>query len=877
MEDYVRWFGDISKEDIPWVGGKGANLGELTKLGVLVPGGFCITVSAYREFFSGIEEEVMQRVSALNLNDHVDLQIKATAIRDIVLNAQVPEGIEGIVRNAYLEINEPVAVRSSATAEDLPTSSFAGQHDTYLNVVGENQLIDKVKESWASLWTPRAIVYREKAGFDHRVVGMCVVVQTMVFPSVSGVMFTFNSVEGSRNEIVIESTFGLGEALVSGSVTPDSFIVNKKDLKVLRKVISEKKNMVVPAKEGTAERTIPKEKQNAQTLSDKELTHLAEIGLKIEDHYKTPQDIEWCIGKKNIYILQSRPVTDIGRVVPQLPGHELEGLEGVWTKSPLDERVQEPLTPFTWSIAKESIPSFFTALSALGFHFPEEEDMVRLFYGRPYLSKTELEKVFSHLPGVVDDFLLGGQAQISKKNLRPSLSMLLMGFRALLLVNQVHKDWDREYPKILLEFEKLKESNLKSTTQRELLAKLDHTLAQANRIAATHAFSVLFCEALYQVLFMFVSRFVKGDANFLCPKLVSGLPGNKTLETNKELWRLALIARSSDAVLEEVAKKDYSEMKINLNKTQEGKEFLDKFHNFLMIYGHRSPKYDLIFPSWGDDPDMVLKLISTYINSHASSNPVILEKKGIADREAATTLVLKNLNARIVDRIFPVKRILFLKLLSLAQRYMELRENQQFYIGQGYPIGRNIVLELGSRFYEDDVLKDPNDIFFLKIGEVREIIDGKKDMDLMAKVKKRRADFDRFMTIEPPALITKDGGKDWTAKAVLKGIGGSPGIASGKVRIISDINEFGKFKEGEILVAPTTNPSWTPLFMMAKAVITEVGGMLSHGAVVAREYQIPAVLGVRNASRILKDGQEITVDGGAGTIYKKDQVTIPRR
>jgi pyruvate,water dikinase len=243
-----------------------------------------------------------------------------------------------------------------------------------------------------------------------------------------------------------------------------------------------------------------------------------------------------------------------------------------------------------------------------------------------------------------------------------------------------------------------------------------------------------------------------------------------------------------------------------------------------------------------------------------------MEKRGIEEREAAKILVLKNLNGRITDRIFPIKRILFRRLLALSQKYMELRENQQFYIGQGYPIGRSIVLEIGSRFKENGILNESEDIFFLEIKEVRNIIDGKIDEDLNSKVDKRKSDYELFMDIEPPALITKDGGKDWAADTKLKGLGGSPGKVTGKVRVISDIDEFGKFEKGEILVAPTTNPSWTPLFMIAKAVVTEVGGMLSHGAVVAREYQIPAVLGVRSATKILKDGMEITVDGGTGEV-----------
>jgi pyruvate,water dikinase len=628
--------------------------------------------------------------------------------------------------------------------------------------------------------------------------------------------------------------------------------------------------MIISAGRGTIQKEVPKDKQNLSSLSRSDIHKLTEVGLTIEEHYNSPQDIEWCLKDGIIYILQSRPVTDTQRVIPKLSEDELGTLEGEWTKSPLDERVQEPLTPFTWSIARDSIPSFFEALKTFGIRFPEEKKMVRLFFGRPYVSKTQLEKIFSNMPGVVDDFLLGGQAQIERKNIKFGLYMFPTAFRALLMVNQVHNEWDREYPRILSRFEAVKKFDMKSADSKILLEKLDEILDCAKSISAIHALSIIFCEALYQVLSMFVTKYVPDDTNVLVPKLVAGLPENKTLEANKRLWELADLARSNKEILEIVSQGNYKKMENRLRDSEDGREYLSVFHGFLREYGHRSPKYDLIYPSWGDDPDLVMDLILSYLRADASLSPELMEIRGRDDREKATAYVLKRLNVKILDRIFPVKRIIFNKLLFLAQKYMELRENQQFYIGQGYPIARKIVLEIGSRFYDEGKISQRSDIFFLKINEIRDIIYEKEVMDIHGFINKRKAEFEAFKKIEPPALITKHGGKEWATKDILKGIGASPGVISGKVRIISEINEFGKFRKGEILVAPTTNPSWTPLFLNASAVVTEVGGMLSHGAVVAREYQIPAVLGVKNATRNLKDGQQITVDGQKGMIYLND-------
>lgn len=872
METYLKWLRNTSKEDIFEVGGKGANLGELTKLGLLVPEGFCITVHAYRYFLKEIEDELSSVLKSIKLDDQSDLRLRASSIRKILLENEAPQEITDEIIEAYVQLagnlNAPVAVRSSATAEDLPQSSFAGQHESFLNVVGVDSLIQRVKECWASLWTPRAIDYREKHGFDHSKVDMCVVVQKMVLPSVSGVMFTYNSIKASNDEIVIESTFGLGEGLVAGVTTPDTFIINKQDLKIEKKMIADKDKMIIPSQDGTSQIQVPMARQRVSTLSDKKILELANIGLKIEQHYESPQDIEWCLSQDRFYILQARPITDIAHKMQALSTEEFENLEGEWSKSPLDERVQEPLTPFTWSAAQESIPSFFGALEAFGFRIPKNVELAKLFYGRPYVNKTLLEEIFQDLPGVVDDLLSGGQVQLDRKKIKPTFSMLPNILRAMLLVNQVHKDWDRELPRIQKEIDSLRRFQIEKASSEELLAQMDRIFYLAHSIATTHVLSIIFCEALYQVLVMFIERYVGETTSSLCPKLVSGLSENKTLETNKKLWRLALDAKNSEYIRNEILSGNYTRIVDSLRESEEGREFLEHFHEFIGAYGHRSPKYDLIYPSWGDDPDLILKLVRNYLKSDISFDPNYLERKAIKEREEATEFVLSRLNTSALDKIIPIKRYIFLRLLGLSQKYMMLRENQQFYIGQGYPIARRIVLEIGSLFVDMEILKDPLDVFFLTIEEIRGVLLERKVEGITMKIMKRKREYEMFKEVEPPPLITKYGAKAWPGKEILKGIGASPGVASGRVRIISDIEEFGRFKEGEILVAPTTNPSWTPLFMMAKGIVTEVGGQLCHGAVVAREYRIPAVLCVKNATRILKDGQKITLDGGNGVIYK---------
>jgi pyruvate,water dikinase len=867
MDPYTKWFRDVSRLDISLVGGKGANLGELAKLKLSVPQGFCITTSAYRDFLLGMEDNIFDLVNSIDFDSQVDLQKKARKIQDAIEKREIPKEISVEVLKACSQMmeekNTPLAVRSSATAEDLPSASFAGQHETYLNVTGSNALLRKVKHCWASLWSPRAIHYRERHGFEHSKVAMGVVVQRMISPSVSGVMFTYNFKEGNANEIVIESTYGLGEALVSGIVTPDIFIVNKNDFMISDRRISQKDIMVVPSKDGVTDVKVPEDKRSAPTLDNEQIKRIAKLGKKIEKNFAKPQDIEWCIEQEKIYILQSRPQTATETKIPQLSKKELASLEGEWTKSPLDERVAEPLSPFTWSIAQESIPSFFDALAAFGFRVSEDADLARLFYGRPYVNKTELEKIFSDLPGVVDDFIMGGQVTMDRKKIR--FSMLPIFFRMILLVNQVHKDWDSALPVLQKKFDALRSFDIEKATGEELLDTLDEIVGIAQSVGTTHALSIVFCEALYQVLFMFVSRYTENPHD-ICPKLVAGL-ANRTLDTNKRLWELSILAKRSAKIRNEIQKIDYKSMKKSLNSFEEGKKFLNEFHNFLSTFGHRSPKYDLFFPSWGEDPNLVLELINNYLTSESHMDLGVFERRSMAERKLAEVMVLESISASSLDRIFPIKRLFYIRLLKLAQKYMILRENQQFYIGQGYPVARKIVLELGTRSVKMGVIKEPEDVFFLRIQEIRKIVSGEKIMDIQSKVAKRKEEFEAYKKVEPPLLITKDGPKDVEVGEILKGVAGSPGRVSGNVKIISDISEFGAFKKGEILVAPTTNPSWTPLFLMASGVVTEVGGMLCHGAVVAREYGIPAVLGVRNATSVLKNGQRITVDGVKGVVY----------
>jgi pyruvate,water dikinase len=327
MPETIIWFKDIGKEDVPIVGGKGANLGEMTRANIPVPPGFVVSVDAYFEFLkkSDIIDEIKTLLESLDIEDTRQLQRVSAVIKQMFMDSKIMPELANKIKAAYKQLGEgPVAVRSSATAEDLPEASFAGQQSTYLNIEGPDEVVDAVLRCWASLFEPRAIYYRVQQGFDHFKVGIAVPIQRMIPSVTSGVMFTVEPVTSNTKEIVIEAIYGLGEGLVSGEVTPDLYIVDKEKFSIISKRISRQKNKLARntsnnSKDPNSWQPIERELQEKPKLSDEEIIQLAKIGEQIEDHYQFPQDIEWAKENGRFFILQTRPVTTIKEAVEEEP------------------------------------------------------------------------------------------------------------------------------------------------------------------------------------------------------------------------------------------------------------------------------------------------------------------------------------------------------------------------------------------------------------------------------------------------------------------------------------------------------------------------------------------------------------------------------
>lgn len=840
--DNIRHLSRLNQCDLLLAGGKASALGEMINAGFPVPPGFCLTTNAYRRFV------------AENGLDRVIKDASGSIVQKAFVAARMPDDLTAQIMAAYSGLKlSAVAVRSSATAEDLPDASFAGQQDTYLNVIGVDAIMDSVKNCWGSLWTDRVIEYRARAGFAPEDVEMGVVVQAMINADSAGVLFSANPVTGARNEIVINSAWGLGEAVVSGLVTPDTLTIAKVDGEILDAKIARKTVMTSYTKTGVEERDVPKAKQSKPVLSDAQISQLVTLSNKVESHENRPIDLEWAFVKDTLYLLQARPIT----VLPEpLDKVDTEGCE--WNRKMLIERYPEPLTPFTAStMSKVFFQSFNRVFNLMSGGLNDDDKMIGIFFGLPYINATLMSRA-----GFQPTTAIETEA-VAKPN-KPGLINIL---RIASVVLRTHRQWDRLQPPA--EAQALRE-NAKTWAGAEvstLLAAMDAQETALIPLLDNHANSIIAAELTLKFLNSINDKWLGDKDGTLAPTLLAGLKGNMTVKTNRDLWLLAGIARENIdlcILLNEGLGPDWRQAIMAL---EGGRDFLTKLDQFLVIYGHRSPKYEFRHPSWVENPLQILDMIRMYLDDSVQ-DPGIGEARQADARLHAQAEAHKELSIG--------KRFIFDRVLSLTQTYFRLRENQQFYMMMILPSQQRILREIGTHLTRAGWFKDADDIYFLTqsagVALARDLENQPKNVreqrsDALETVQKNRADMDRFKRMDTP--LTLGGSEVPTAlDGCLKGMAGSKGIARGKVRIILDPDGFSTLLSGEILVTPATTPAWTPLFGIAAGLVTDFGGLLSHSGVVAREYGLPAVLGAGNATTILKTGDTVEIDGTLGTIRK---------
>ena len=724
-----------------------------------------------------------------------------------------------------------VAVRSSATAEDLPQAAFAGQQETFLGVSGERALLDAVRRCWASLWSDRAISYREQHGLSQMPVKLAVIVQRMVAADVAGVMFTANPVSGARDETIIEASAGLGEALVSGLVTPDHFVLRntRHRWQIVERHQGRQEVEVRPRAGGGVEQ-VAGAAGSGPVLPDAVLLQLARMGASIVKHFARPQDIEWAWADGKLYILQSRPIT----ALPQPPTRPRRFEPPRFAADYLQIRPY-PLDMTTW-------------LPAVGNALPRMLPAAGLIpsFAQMWIEHDGVVERVADFPGI---------------RLTPDL--LLVPARIVTLARRYDPANWREDPMLAAALTKVRElesRDLRALSWGELLDTAREAMAMP--LAVMEIRRRYFPRGALALAALWITLGILGLKDRFAP-LLSGVD-NRTLEANRALEELAVEIRSDPDLAALFGSQDSEHLLAALRQEAPGRAFLARFQAFLDAYGHRETGSPLLVsqPTWKDTPQTVLSILQGM--ARAAPTP--------RHRPSTWMTARDSILAHPALRFQPL-RATVLNLIIQARRVSALREDTHYAMTLPMPILRRALLELGRRLAEAGILEAAEDVFHLRFDEL-ESIDGvwPPPADIAEELRKaarrradRRHELERAGTplMDLPSLTGPQPGED----VLVVGTPGSPGVAEGPVRIVRDPAAFGSLRPGEVLVAPYTNPSWTPLFTRAAAVVVDTGAAMSHAAIVAREYGVPAVMGTGDGTRRLSDGQWVRVDGGRGQVF----------
>src|ERR687890_184564 len=870
---YTVWFDEIGKDDIKLAGGKGANLGELRRAGLPVPGGFVLTTEAYDAFVESndIVDAVTRWASVARAEAPAAFEQAAEGIHGLFARGEIPEGVDDEIRAAYEKLSEDgeaaIAVRSSATAEDLAGASFAGQQETYLNVRGVKALIEAVKGCWASLWTARAMAYRARQGIAPETVSLAVVVQRMVEAEAAGVMFTANPANGRRNEAVVSAAWGLGESVVSGQVTPDSIVVDKDSGRVISRDIVDKEVMTVNTDSGTEERPVPEARRREEVLDDDAVAELVSYGVRIEDHYDMPQDIEWAFSNGELFILQSRPITALPEPMADPPTDwSVPDPKAMYARASIVEQMPDPLSPLFADLIEGAVVRSLRKL-------------MDEFQGRQVLREGDLG--FPTINGYAYYYYkLAAMWRV--------LANSPAGFRFLMGSGErsVRKRWrDYSHPRYRETVEEWEAKPPKDLPANELLAGA-RELLDAGAEYYTSVQTIIPLAASSETLFTaFYNRLVRREGDPLPQTFLLGFD-SMPIQAEKSLYDLgtwsrehpelarALAGTPSEQILDFL----HAEEPLSGVDTEVWHEWRSRFQAHLDSYGYAVYNLDFVNPVPADDPAPLFDTLKFYLRGQGQ-NPHERQRRMVRRREEATRAML--------ERLDPARGRLIGRLLRWAQDAAPVREDALADTGLAWPVMRRMLLELGRRLFEAGAVERPADVFWLRRQELEDMASsldaGERQLVSLAEaVEQRKMLWRGQRRVTPPQLLPQDSwfkvfenlmpaaSEDQTGDTI-KGIAASGGQVTATARVLGGPGDFGQMRPGEVLVAAITTPAWTSLFAMASAVVTDVGGPLSHSAIVAREYGIPAVLGTGVATRRIRSGQNVRVDGDTGTVTLLDR------
>ncbi len=840
MARYVLAFQDIDQTQIELVGGKGAHLGELSRIeGVRVPAGFCVTTEAFERIIAEAPSipsihERLDRLSLLKPNDLESIRMLSAEIRRIVEGITIRDDLAEAITRSVVQLGEQAAyaVRSSATAEDLPTASFAGQHDTYLNVVGAAAILEHVRQCWASLFTERAVTYRLRNGVDHRKARMAVVVQRMVFPQAAGVLFTADPVTGNRKVVSVEASFGLGEALVSGMVNPDAYKV--RDGKVVTKTVGAK-----PA------------------LTERQVVRLAELGRRIEAHFGRPQDIEWCLVDEELQIVQSRPITTLFPI-PAAGDRE----NHVYVSVGHQQMMTDPMKPLGLSMWQLTTAR------------PMYEAGGRLFVDVTQglaspASRAGLLGVLGKGDPLIGDAL---KTLLDRGDFIPSLpdGSLPFSFAGGGPPASIETD-----PAVVAELIGRSEAAL-AALKRDIRAKSGTALLDFIFTDIQESKRILFDPKSMQVIMAGMEAYWwlndqldawLGEKN-AADTLAQSVPNNVTSEMGLALLDVAdMIRPHTDVVafLQQVETDDFFDELPNLPGGQEAR---DAIRAWLDRYGMRGVgEIDITRPRWSEHPTMLVPVILGNIRNF---EPGAAERRFEQGRQAA-----RKKEKEVLERLRVLpdgerKAEETKRMIDRVRTFAGYREYPKYGKVSRDFVYKQALMEEAKRLVRAGVLREKEDIFYLRFEELQEVERTNRVDDQL--IRRRKDAFTSYLALTPPRVLTSDGEaiagsyrRNDLPVSALVGLPVSAGTVEGRARVILDMAKA-DLETGDILVTAYTDPSWTPLFVAIKGLVTEVGGLMTHGAVIAREYGVPAVVGVEHATRLIQDGQRIRVHGTDGYV-----------
>ncbi|WAM15247.1 rifamycin-inactivating phosphotransferase [Rhodococcus sp. JS3073] len=862
---YVLDFQETDRSQGAVIGGKGANLAELSRLdGIDVPDGFCVTTDGFRRGMAEKPEidDLLEQLSHVEPDDRDVIRVLSVQIRRVIEESDIPDDLATEIVCSVTRLGEHAAfaVRSSATAEDLPTASFAGQQDTYLNIVGAVAILRHVSRCWGSLFTERAIAYRLKNGFDHRKVHMAVVVQRMVFPQASGILFTADPVTSDRTVATVDAGFGLGEALVSGLVNADVYKV--RDGAVVDKTVARKQRAVRAApKGGTYIQEIEPEWQNRPVLTDAQIVRLAQVGRDIEAHFGCPQDIEWCLVDDGFLIVQSRPITTLFPI-PVVD----DGENHVYVSVGHQQMMTDPMKPLGISVWQLTSPA------------PMREAGGRLFVdvtqrlASPASSAALVETLGKSDP-LIGDAL---QTVLDRGDfIRSSADEVPVGAPAGGAPALIDPD-----PAIVAELIAGSEVSL-AAMKRDIVTKSGSELLDFIEADIQELRRILFDPRSGQVITtaMEATRWLSdrlrewlGEKN-AADTLTQSVPHNVTSEMGLALLDVADALRPHPDVVAFLRHVEHAGIEDErfldeLEKLTGGPEARATIEGYLDKYGMRCVgEIDITRPRWSDRPTTLVPTIMSNIENFGPGVGKQRFERGLREAEQKEKDLLDRLRAlpdgeRKAEETKPM--------IDRVRTFAGYREYPKYAMVGRYFAYKQALLREAGRLVEAHGIREQEDVFYLTFDELRKVVSTHRPCDRL--VRERKEAFRSYGTLTPPRVLTSNGEavsgeyrrEDVPAEA-LAGLPVSAGIVEGRARVISDMSQA-DLVAGDILVTAYTDPSWTPLFVAIDGLVTEVGGLMTHGAVIAREYGVPAVVGVENATRLIRDGQRIRVNGTDGYV-----------